>query len=130
MSNDSIVHVLDRITATPAMGLEVGKLVTMIYHGEEGRLTVILYVSAIFMALYSFGQSQIAQQNVNQDAFVVWHTLWHLYPIAASIIVIMDWHVFSSFTIHCETKSLRNNNNNSSNSSNKNNNLKKSMKVL
>ena len=104
MSNDSIVHVLDRITATPAMGLEVGKLVSMLYHGDDGRLTVILYLSAIFMALYSFGQSQLAQQTVNRDAFVLWHTLWHLYPIVASIIIAMDHHVFSSFVIHCETK--------------------------
>lgn len=96
-------HVLDRLTATPAMMLEMWKLATMAFHGER-PFTMALYVIAILMALYTFGQSQLAQANVDRDGFVLWHTLWHMYPIVATLIVLMDRHVLGAFEIHCERR--------------------------
>jgi hypothetical protein len=103
MNNDSMFHVLDRLTAAPAMMLEMGKLATMAFHGER-PVTMALYALAILMALYAFGQSQVAQAKVDRDGFVLWHTLWHMYPILAIAIVLADRHLLSAFEIHYERK--------------------------
>jgi hypothetical protein len=106
MSNDSIFHVLDRATAAPAMLLEIGKLATMVYYGER-RITLVLYFLATSFALFSYAQSQLAQSMVDREAFVLWHTMWHMYPILASVIIAVDRHVISSFVIHYETRSKK-----------------------
>jgi hypothetical protein len=103
MNNDSIVHVLDRLTATPAVMLEIGKLATMARHGER-PLTMTLYGMSILLALFAFGQSQVAQANVDRDGFVLWHTIWHMYPVVAMGIILIDVHVLGGYAIHYQRK--------------------------
>lgn len=77
MSNESVVHVLDRLTATPATAMEAAKLVFLLNNGTPWP-TVMANGLLLIGALLCFGQSQVAQSRVDRDGFVFWHTLWHL----------------------------------------------------
>ena len=53
---------------------------------------VVTYGVAIGLAVFSFVQSTVAQSNLDRDAFMFWHTVWHLYPLVASAIVLFDFY--------------------------------------
>jgi hypothetical protein len=106
MTSDSIFHVLDRAVAVPALVLEVVKLAAMFYHREQ-RWILTLYSLSLALAMYSYTQSQVTQANVDRDGFVLWHSLWHIYPIMVCAILAFDRHLLSFYAIHCGRKSLK-----------------------
>eukprot|EP00543_Licmophora_paradoxa_P005112 CAMPEP_0202448170 /NCGR_PEP_ID=MMETSP1360-20130828/6979_1 /ASSEMBLY_ACC=CAM_ASM_000848 /TAXON_ID=515479 /ORGANISM="Licmophora paradoxa, Strain CCMP2313" /LENGTH=195 /DNA_ID=CAMNT_0049065611 /DNA_START=964 /DNA_END=1551 /DNA_ORIENTATION=+ len=99
MSNDSIWHVIDRFLAAPALLLEFGRWATMLFAPpykdgtpQVSNTVCALYFIALLLAVYFYSQSQRAQQQLDRDGFVVWHTLWHCYPILASAIMLVDYY--------------------------------------
>jgi hypothetical protein len=93
MSDDSVFHVLDRMGAVPAAGLEVFRLVAYIYNGVSTR--IILTTACLeVLASSCYIQSTLAQAVLDRDAFVMWHYLWHMYPILASIVIWIEYFFF------------------------------------
>jgi len=90
MTNDSIHHVLDRFLACPLTFLELCKIITMYQHLHTS--TFLLYFVAFVFALFSFARSQLAQSRYDSHGFLVWHSLWHMYPIVATAISFYDKH--------------------------------------
>jgi len=105
MTNDSYWHVADRCFALPLMTMEVLKLVLMCRESWRGYMEnktnpnaamplwlCMMYVAATAFAVFSFVQSTLAQDRLKRDEFVVWHNLWHAYPLVASSIVLFDFY--------------------------------------
>jgi len=81
MTNISHWHTVDRFLACTLLALEVGKLIVMLPYTRP-----IIYsfnILAVCGAMVCFLNSQIAQQTLNEDGFVFWHSGWHCYPILA-----------------------------------------------
>ena len=86
---------------------------------------VVLYGVAIGLAVFSFVQSTAAQSNLDRDAFVFWHTAWHLYPLVASAIVLFDFYACHGwkrstreYLYAIEVHIIHGNNNNNNNNNN------------
>jgi len=122
MEKDSYWHVVDRCLALPLMATEVYKYGLMCQHSlmpcvrwfcdhvkwnsqqiakqtstssqqpAMHPLLIVLYGVAIVLAIAAFLQSTKAQSNLDRDAFVYWHTVWHLYPLVVSSIVLFDFY--------------------------------------
>ena len=118
MSDDSVWHVADRCLALALTLLEVWRLIELWQHdfhhttryrplqlvrsyssGELAqRVAVVsyyclLYTLALVGALASFLASSQAQAELDRDGFVFWHSMWHLYPIAVSLLTLYDWNM-------------------------------------
>merc|ERR1719384_1177496 len=92
MSEDSLFHVIDRCMATTAVLMEVLRQITFIQSSLVSRSPLVAAASAVvfLFGIYCFCQSSIAQKNMNRDAFVLWHFLWHKCPLVASVILLVD----------------------------------------
>lgn len=90
MTDDSIYHVLDRMLATPAALVEIVRLFAAFCNGVYFPIIVARMVIGA-AAVFCFTQSAIAQADLNRDAFISWHYLWHMYPILASLLVWIDY---------------------------------------
>jgi hypothetical protein len=66
----------------------------MIWHGTMRPITVALYFMATGAAIVSFLHSQEAQRLGDIDGFVFWHGLWHVYPLVAAIVILVDFYSF------------------------------------
>jgi hypothetical protein len=98
ITKDSYWHVVDRCIAIPGMMLEMLKYMIMIrtsiqYPHRQSYVTCILYGLALVSAFFCFIQSQKSQGRIDRNGFVFWHTMWHLYPCVASMIIWFD-HVY------------------------------------
>jgi predicted membrane channel-forming protein YqfA (hemolysin III family) len=103
MTSDSYWHAIDRGMAVFLMVLEVVKFGLLVRdsirhwqwrpnpHAMPLPL-VILYAMALMFAVYCFGHSTRAQAALDHQAFIQWHTLWHLFPLVASAIVGLDFY--------------------------------------
>jgi hypothetical protein len=89
MSDESIVHVLDRAMATPAAVLEVTRMFAYLTNDVSGSIIAATLATSL-ASMYCFCQSAKAQAELDRDGFVVWHYFWHCYPLAASLIVLAD----------------------------------------
>lgn len=96
MSEDSLFHVIDRCMATTAVLMEVLRQITFIQSSLASRSLLVAAASAVvfLFGIYCFYQSSLAQKNMNRDAFVLWHFLWHKCPLVASVILLVD-HKFA-----------------------------------
>lgn len=54
---------------------------------------VLGYGVAMVLAVFAFRQSTTAQSNLDRDAFVFWHYVWHAYPLVVSSIILFDFYV-------------------------------------
>jgi hypothetical protein len=91
MSDDSVYHVLDRMFAVPAAGLELFRLIAYLYNGVSPRIILVTACLEV-LAVSCYIQSTLAQAELDRDAFVMWHYLWHLYPILASVVVWTEYN--------------------------------------
>mmetsp|Transcript_13137 Transcript_13137/g.19365 ORF Transcript_13137/g.19365 Transcript_13137/m.19365 type:complete len:227 (-) Transcript_13137:251-931(-) len=89
MTNDSIFHPLDRVVAITSMAFEAYKIATL---PATNKFVVQAYVMAAILALCAFSKSQAAQEQLDRDGFVFWHTMWHMYPIVGSVIALVDYY--------------------------------------
>mmetsp|Transcript_699 Transcript_699/g.1010 ORF Transcript_699/g.1010 Transcript_699/m.1010 type:complete len:297 (-) Transcript_699:710-1600(-) len=100
MTNDSLWHAVDRFMATPLMAFEVLKIVAMYPHVRTG--TYVAYVLACCAAVASFLNSQMAQSAHDADSFVIWHNMWHAYPLVGSVIMMFDLYVLGEYDAAAE----------------------------
>lgn len=102
MTNDSIIHILDRALATPACIIELSRLIAYYYNGIA-FFWVFSQLVMLLSSLYCFMQSAKAHAALERDDFVFWHHLWHLYPLAASALLFAlqydERHVVSQIAI-------------------------------
>mmetsp|Transcript_19041 Transcript_19041/g.31594 ORF Transcript_19041/g.31594 Transcript_19041/m.31594 type:complete len:204 (-) Transcript_19041:1266-1877(-) len=89
MSENSIYHVLDRMLATPAAVVEVTRLIAYVSNGVSYRIIAATILAQI-AAMYCFTRSAMAQADMDRDAFVMWHYLWHVYPLVASVVMLVE----------------------------------------
>jgi hypothetical protein len=92
MTDESIFHVLDRGMATPAAILEVTRMGAYLTNDVAHSIIAATLVTAL-TSIYCFCQSAKAQAELNRDGFVVWHYLWHCYPLAASLVVLTEYYL-------------------------------------
>mmetsp|Transcript_16198 Transcript_16198/g.46681 ORF Transcript_16198/g.46681 Transcript_16198/m.46681 type:complete len:160 (-) Transcript_16198:70-549(-) len=95
MTNDSIWHAFDRFMAAPLTVLELWKIATMYPHVRTG--TFHAYFLAFCLAIFSFINSQTAQSNHDTVGFAFWHNMWHVYPLAVSVIMSFDFFVLGEY---------------------------------
>lgn len=89
MTDESIFHFLDRAMATPAAVLEVTRIGAYLANKVAPSIIAATLVTAL-TSIYCFCQSAKAQAELDRDGFVVWHYLWHCYPLAASLVVLTE----------------------------------------
>lgn len=89
MTDESIFHFLDRAMATPAAVLEVTRIGAYLANNVAPSIIAATLVTAL-TSIYCFCQSAKAQAELDRDGFVVWHYLWHCYPLAASLVVLTE----------------------------------------
>jgi hypothetical protein len=94
LSGDSYWHVADRLLACPAMALELWKYAILLQNQTYLLGTRLAYGMALIGAVYCFLKSQQAQENLDRDMFILWHTCWHLYPLIASGIILFDYNYY------------------------------------
>jgi hypothetical protein len=91
MTDDSIIHVMDRAMATPAAAIEVGRVMAYVANNVSSLMIIATLVVEL-TAMYCFLQSAKAQADLNRDNFVFWHFSWHCYPLVASLLVSAEFY--------------------------------------
>ncbi len=89
MTNDSIVHVVDRFMAVTNLTLQIWKITAISFYGRPKHFYCQL--SAVTFAIFCFMNSQDAQEAQDMDGFVFWHNCWHIYPIVCICIEVTDF---------------------------------------
>ena len=89
MSDESIIHVLDRVVAVPAAVIELARIAAYISN-KVSPLIIGMTLVVQLAAFFCFLQSAKAQAELNRDNFVLWHYLWHCYPLTASLVIATD----------------------------------------
>jgi len=95
MTNDSMVHVMDRFMAVSMMILNSWKIHALFFHVRPG--TFCTQLAAFSFAAFAFLNSQDAQESHDTDGFVFWHNAWHVYPIHVILIEIYDNFVLGEY---------------------------------
>jgi hypothetical protein len=91
-TKENFVHVIDRFSAIPGVVMELWKLRHMIPHSK--LITTVIYSFNLGLALTAFLQSQHYQSEHDVNGFLIWHSIWHLYPLVCSVIMSMDKVLF------------------------------------
>ena len=105
MTDDSILHVLDRAMATPAAAMEACRIMAYLTNNVSS-LVILATVAVELTAVYCFVQSAKAQADVHRDNFVFWHFCWHCYPLVASLLVVSEFYQRQFEIRRLEPKSL------------------------
>lgn len=90
MTNDSVVHVIDRFMANINLSMQMWKLSTYMYYARPG--TFYCHLCAITFAIFSFMNSQDAQHEQDREGFIFWHNCWHCYPFVCVVIESFDYY--------------------------------------
>lgn len=98
MTNESMVHVVDRFMACLNVAFFAWRLSAFYFNARPAIFFSSLAASTF--ALFSFMNSQDAQESRDRDAFVFWHNLWHLYPFQCILIESYDVSVLGEY--ECE----------------------------
>lgn len=88
MTNISVWHPIDRCLACILMSMELVKMLVMRPYTRP--IIYILYLTCSGVAIFCFLKSQEAQNNLDADGFVFWHSGWHCYPITGSVVHLLD----------------------------------------
>lgn len=106
MTNVSLWHATDRILACIMLSLELAKLVVLRPYTRP--LIYIVYLACCGGAIFCFMKSQKAQETLNEEGFVFWHCGWHCYPIACSVVYLVEnflnWRWGEYYAFECEAK--------------------------
>ena len=105
MTNDSIWHSVDRLLATPLLLLEMWKVYAMYRHVRP--ITFVCYSSALAVAVAAFVRSQEAQTSYDTAGFVLWHSVWHVYPLAAAAIMACDMWILGEYDAAADASATR-----------------------
>jgi len=97
MTNDSVVHVIDRFSAVILVVAEISKIIWMYSFMKSAVFGT--YSLALLLAIGSFIKSQECQSRLDTQGFIFWHCCWHLYPIAVAIIVFVDTHISDPYGV-------------------------------
>lgn len=91
MTDESIIHVMDRAMATPAAVMEGCRVMAYVANNVSS-LMIFATIVVEMIAIYCFLQSAKAQADLHRDNFVFWHFSWHCYPLLASLLVVADFY--------------------------------------
>jgi hypothetical protein len=91
MTDDSILHVMDRAMATPAAAMEACRIISYVTNNVSWLIIAATIVVEL-AAVYCFVQSAKAQADMHRDNFVFWHFCWHCYPLVASLLVASEFY--------------------------------------
>lgn len=103
MTDDHSVHVIDRVFATFMTVTYSWKMFALYFYARP--TTFFIQLAAFSFALFSFMNSQDAQESKDPDGFVFWHNCWHMYPIISSIIESFDMLVLGEHYVEDVEKS-------------------------
>ena len=94
MTNDHVVHVLDRFMATFMAVAYIWKMSALYFYGRP--TTFFAQLVSFTFALFAFMNSQDAQETRDVNGFVFWHCLWHIFPFQIICIETYDVYVLGS----------------------------------
>jgi len=89
MTNDSIIHVIDRFMAVINTTLQSLRI-TLFYLYARPRIFILNLMAFIF-AIFSFMKSQDSQQSHDVEGFIFWHNMWHCCPLLGIMIDVYDY---------------------------------------
>jgi hypothetical protein len=101
MTGDTFIHVFDRFMAVFNVTLQFWKLFEIFFHGRPG--TFYVQLCAITFAIFSFMNSQDAQEAHDCEGFIFWHNCWHVYPLIGIVIESFDYFYLGDYDAMSKT---------------------------
>mmetsp|Transcript_8198 Transcript_8198/g.12409 ORF Transcript_8198/g.12409 Transcript_8198/m.12409 type:complete len:219 (+) Transcript_8198:82-738(+) len=95
MANDSFVHVIDKLLATFMFVMYLWRLASLFHNARPSNF--ILQLAAFCLALFSFMNSQDAQEAHDIEGFKFWHNMWHCFPLNLIVIELHDRFVLGEY---------------------------------
>jgi hypothetical protein len=100
MTNDHVVHVLDRFMATFMAVAYIWKMSALYFYGRP--TTFFAQLVSFTFALFAFMNSQDAQETRDVNGFVFWHCLCHIFPFQIICIETYDVYVLGEYNVDVE----------------------------
>lgn len=91
MTNNSLIHVFDRLLAMPNFIIETLKILYS-YNFVRSE-TFLISVSCLPLACFFFLKSSEAQVAQDVDGFIFWHNMWHLIPLTTVPLHIVEYMI-------------------------------------
>jgi hypothetical protein len=95
MANDSFVHVIDKFLASFMFVMYIWRLASLFQNARPSNF--ILQLAAFCLALFSFMNSQDAQEAHDIEGFKFWHNMWHIFPLNLILIELHDRFVLGEY---------------------------------
>jgi hypothetical protein len=104
MANDSSVHAIDRFFASVMFVMYVWRLASLFNNARPSNF--FLQLAAFCFALFSYMNSQDAQELNDKDGFKFWHNLWHCFPLFLIVIEARDRFILGEYDAQEESRAL------------------------
>lgn len=95
MTNDSMIHVVDRVMASVNFALRSWHIAVMYFNIRPSMF--YLNLAALSFAAFSFMNSQDAQESLDVEGFYFWHNCWHMYPLICIPLELVDKYVLDEY---------------------------------